>query len=305
MVRVLVTGSNGLLGTKVLEQLCRGVGDAEPLAVSRGTCANAYLGTFPFWQLDVTDRAAVERVFDRARPDVVVHTAAVTDVDGCERERDRAWATNAAGTEHVAHASAAHGAHLVYLSTEYVFDGGNGPYAEGDSTNPLGWYAQTKYAGEQAVIAAGGGGAVARTTVVFGDAPHVRANFVLWLIGKLRAGERVRVVDDQIGSPTLADNLAEMVLALGLGRARGIYHTAGATVMSRYEFARLAATTFELDATLIDPIPTASLGQPAPRPLRAGLKLDRFRHTFPTVPVRSAVEGLAILREQLRAAGVS
>ena len=111
-----------------------------------------------------------------------------------------------------------------------------------------------------------------------------------------------RMIDDQIGSPTLADNLAQMVLALGTSRTRGIFNTVGASIMSRYDFARLAADTFGLDAGLIDPVSTASLNQLAPRPLRAGLKMDRFRATFPDVPVLTAAEGLAVLRDQLEVA---
>ena len=303
-MRVLVTGSNGLLGTKLLERLLASADD-EPFAASRGACANGYLGSFPFQALDVTDADAVERVLDEVKPIVVIHTAAMTDVDGCEREHDLARAVNADGAANVARACAARGAHLVQLSTEYVFNGAAGPYSEVAATNPLGWYARTKYEGEQAVAAAGGSWTIARTTVLYGYAPHVRANFVLWLVGKLRAGERVRIVRDQIGSPTLADNLAEMVLALGQGRARGIFNTVGASVLSRYDFARLAAATFGLDPDLIDPIATAELGQPAPRPLRAGLEMDRFRAAFPDVPVLSAEAGLAVLRDQLRAAGVA
>ena len=301
-VRVLVTGSNGLLGTTALERLLRAEGAAEPLAASRGESTNRYLGAFPFWRLDVTDQAAVERVLDEARPNAVVHTAAMTDVDDAERRRDEAWANNADGTANVARACAARGVHLVYLSTEYVFDGEDGPYAEDAPTNPLGWYARTKRAGELAVAAAGGSWTVARSTVLYGYAPHLRPNFVLWLLRQLRAGEVVPVVHDQVGSPTLADNLAEMVLALAASRARGVYNTVGATILSRYDFARLAAETFELDPDLVAPISTASLAQPAPRPLRAGLKMDRFRAAFPDVPILSAGEGLARLRDQLRTA---
>ena len=303
-MRILVTGSNGLLGTKLLEQLLAAGGD-EPLAASRGERANGYLGPLPFWRLDVADPEAVGPVLDEGRPDAVVHTAAMTNVDGCERERDEASSTNADGAGNVARACAARGVHLVHLSTEYVFDGTSGPYFEDDPTNPLGWYAKTKHEGELAVREAGGSWAIARTTILYGYAPHVRANFVLWLVGKLQDGERVRIVDDQIGSPTLADNLAEMTLALARGRATGVFNTVGASVLSRYDFARLAAETFGLDPTLIDPISTSALQQPAPRPLRAGLRMDRFRSRFPDVPVLSAAEGLARLRNQLRAAGLA
>jgi dTDP-4-dehydrorhamnose reductase len=302
-VRVLVTGSNGLVGTKVLERLLQCAGN-EPLGAYHEARGNAYLGAFPWWTLDVTDPANVAQVLDEARPEIVVHTAAFTNVDDAERQRDRAQALNADAAGHVARACAARGIRLVHLSTEYVFDGTAGPYRETDAINPQGWYAETKAAGEQQVIDAGGSWAIARTTVVYGYAPHVRANFVLWLVGKLRAGERVRIIDDQIGSPTLAENLAEMVLALAGSRETGVFHTAGADVISRLAFSRQVAATFGLDATLMDATTTAELGQLAPRPLKAGLLMDRFRLAFPTVPVLAAAEGLTVVRRQFEQAGL-
>ena len=163
--------------------------------------------------------------------------------------------------------------------------------------NPLGWDAKTKEAGEQAVIAAGGSWAIARTTVVYGYAGDVRANFVLWLVGEpsLPAGP---IVDDQIGSPTLAENLAEMVLTLARKPEIGMFNTAGADVLSRLDFSRRIAKTFGLDASLMDLTTTASLGQAAPRPLKAGLLMDKFRAAFPNVPVLSVAEGLAVVKRQ-------
>lgn len=302
-MRILVTGANGLVGTKVLELLLREQSH-EPLAAYHQARTNEYLGDVPFWWLDTGQQEDVARVLDEARPDAVIHAGAFTAVDAAERDRDAAWAANAVGTTNLAHACAASRIRLVYLSTEYVFDGTAGPYRETDPVNPLGWYAKTKEAGEQAVMAAGGSHAIARTTVVYGYAAHVRANFVLWLVGKLRAGERVSIVADQIGSPTLADNLAEMVVALATSREQGIFNTAGAEVISRLEFSRQIAQVFGLDASLIDPTTTAALGQAAPRPLQAGLVMDRFRAVFPQVPVLSPAEGLAVLRRQFEQAGL-
>ena len=302
-MRILVTGANGLVGTKVLERLLRDRTD-EPLAAYHKTRTNEYLGDVPFWWLETTSAEDVERVLDDARPEAVIHAGAFTNVDGAEKDRDLAWASNAEATDILARVCAARGIRLVYLSTEYVFDGTAGPYRESDPVNPLGWYAKSKEAGEQAVIAAGGDWTIGRTTVVYGYAAHVRANFVLWLVGKLRAGERVSIVDDQIGSPTLAENLAEMLLALAASDVRGIFNTAGADVLSRLDFSRQIADTFGLDASLIDPTSTAALGQAAPRPLRAGLLMDAFRAAFPEVPVLSVAEGLAIVKRQFEQAGL-
>ena len=302
-MRVLVTGSNGLLGTKLLAAMLAGE-RWRPVGASRGACANEALGRFPFYRLDVTDAAQTREVVLRAEADVVIHTAAMTDVDGCERDPAAADAVNARGTEHVARACAEADAKLVHLSTEYVFDGRAGPYSEADRPNPLSVYGRTKLDSEQRVAACCPRWAVARTTVLFGYAPNVRPNFVLWLIERLARGEPTRVVADQIGSPTLADNLAEMTLALAGEAAQGVYHTVGESRLDRFAFAQLAATVFGLDWTLVEPIATASLGQPAPRPLAAGLRTERFRRAFPDVPVLTADAALRCLRFQLGAAGL-
>lgn len=302
-MRILVTGANGLVGTKVLERLLHDPA-AEPLGAYHQSRTNEYLGDFPFWWLDVSNAEDVERVLDEAQPDAVIHAGAFTNVDAAERDRDLAQAINAEGTANLARACAARGLRLVYLSTEYVFDGTAGPYRETDPVCPQGWYAQTKLAGEDAVRAAGGNWAIARTTVVYGYAAHVRANFVLWLVGQLKAGQRVRIVEDQVGSPTLAENLAEMVIALAQSDTTGTFNTAGADVVSRLDFSRQIAATFGLDASLIDSVTTAELGQAAPRPLRAGLVMDKLRATFPALPVLTVADGLAVVKRQFEQAGL-
>ena len=303
-MRILVTGSNGLLGTKLLERLLTDR-EYQPLGADHSDRSNVYVGAAPFWRLDVADQANVEQVITDARPDAVIHAAAFTNVDACERDRDLAQAINTMGAANVAQACAARDIRLVHLSTEYVFDGQAGPYRETDPVRPLGWYAQTKEAGEQAVMEAGGRWAIARTTIIYGYAPHRRPDFVRWFIGQLQAGKRASIVHDQIGSPTLADNLAQMTLALASSDVGGVFNTVGADVLSRLEFARQIAEVFDLDASLIDPITTAELGQPAPRPLKAGLLMDHFRATFPAVPVLGVREGLAVLKRQLEAASPS
>ena len=298
---LLVTGGNGLLGTKLLELALRR-GEVEVVSVSRQPCSNRYLGEFPFYQLDLAEPGAFLEVVEGIRPSLVVHTAAMTDVDGCERQPEAARRANVTATERVAQACQSVGAHLVHLSTEYVFDGRAGPYAEDDPPNPISVYGRTKLESEQLVGRLCPNGAIARTTVLYGYAPNVRPNFVTWLVQTLQSGQQVRVVDDQIGSPTLADNLAEICLALAGRRARGVYHTVGADVIDRFSFARLVCEEFGLDQALLTPVSTASLAQAAPRPLRAGLRIDRLRREFPELGVLGARAGLAVLREQLAAA---
>jgi dTDP-4-dehydrorhamnose reductase len=298
-MRVLVTGSNGLLGTKLLELLLRQP-EVQAIGISRSPCSNSHLGPFRFWQVDLAERSTAERVFERAQPEVVLHTAAMTDVDACERQPRRAWRENVEATRLVALAAKRVGARLVHLSTEYVFDGTAGPYSEADSPNPLCVYGRTKLASEEVVLETLPGSAIARTTVLFGYAPNTRANFVTGLLARLRASQKVRVVTDQVGSPTLADNLARMVWTLGRdSSALGVFNAVGASVMDRYRFGVLVANVFDLDQGLIEPTDTASLRQVAPRPLKAGLLMDKFRTRYPQVPVLSAQEALEELRGQL------
>jgi dTDP-4-dehydrorhamnose reductase len=298
MTRILVTGGNGLLGTKVIEQsLARS--DIEIVSTSRDTCQNGYLGSFPFSEMDITDGDAVSRVLREHRPNVVIHTAAMTNVDGCETHRDEAWSINVNGTEYVARTCAEIGARLVHLSTEYVYDGKAGPYRETDPVNPLGWYAKTKWESEERVRAGLDNAVIGRTTIIVGQAKHVRPNFVLWLVNQLRSGQPAKIVVDQIGSPTLAENLAEMVLVLALSDVHGVYHTAGDTVIGRYDYARLIADVFDLDTERLVPITTAELNQPAPRPLMAGLLMDKFKADFPQVHVLSAREGVEAIKAQI------
>ncbi len=298
-MRVAITGSNGLLGTKLLELLLAEP-EVEPLAISRGRCSHGRAGEFRYWQADLCVPGSALDAIGAGRPDVVVHTAAMTDVDGCERAPERAWRENVEATRYVAEAARRVGARLVHLSTEYVFDGASGPYGEGDPTGPLSVYGRTKLASEQVARALLPGCVVARTTVLFGYAPHVRANFVTSLVARLGAGQTVRVVTDQVGSPTLADNLAQMVWALASDpAAAGVFNTVGATVLDRFDFAQLVARAFGLDASLVEPTDTAALDQLAPRPLKAGLRMEKFRTRYPGVPVLAVDEALARLRAQM------
>lgn len=296
--RVLVTGGNGLLGTKTIEHLL--AKGREVVSVSlEEQCRNEFLGKFPYFQLDITDAAAVQEVVARLRPDAVVHTAAFTAVDACETQRELSWRANVDGTANVTEACRENGARLLHISTEYVFDGENGPYREEDTPHPISYYALTKLESEKAVQARCSNWVIARTTILFGHAPNVRPSFVVWLVEKLRRGEPVRIVDDQVGSPTLADNLVEMLLALLDSDRRGIYNTVGDTIIDRHSFSVLAAELFGLDPRLIGRARTSELNQAAPRPLRAGLIMDKFKREFPSVPVLTVIQALERLKMQM------
>lgn len=294
--RVLVTGGNGLLGTKTIGLLLS-LG-RQPISVSlEPDCLNRFLGDFPYSSLDITDPAAISSLFAELKPEAVVHTAAFTAVDACETQRDLSWRVNVDGSANVALGAAEVGARLVHVSTEYVFDGANGPYTEDDLPNPISHYGRTKLESEKAVKERCRDWVIGRTTVLFGDAPNVRPSFVRWLVDSLREGKEVRIVDDQISSPTLAENLAEMLLALLDSGKTGTYNTVGDSILDRYSFSTMIARVYGLDAGPVRRVKTSDLNQPAPRPLKAGLIMEKFKREFPSVRVLTAEESLLRLRD--------
>lgn len=294
----MITGGNGLLGTKTIElMLAQG---RHPLSVSlEPEVLNRFLGEFPYYPLDITDAAAVRELVGKLKPDAVIHTAAFTAVDACESQRELSRRVNVDGTANVAAACREAGIRLAHVSTEYVFDGKAGPYREEDEPHPISHYGLTKLESEKAVRENCSDWVIGRTTVLFGRAPNVRPSFVAWLVDKLEKREPVRIVDDQIGSPTLADNLAQMLLALLDSDRTGIYNTVGDSIIDRHAFSVVAADIFGLDPTLIQRIKTSELNQPAPRPLKAGLVMEKFKRDFPGVPVLTARQSLELLKSQM------
>lgn len=299
MKRICVTGGNGLLGSKIIAAAKEAYGlisiDLQEHSLSR-------VHDLEYIRGDVTDKEFILHQVERSCPDVVIHAAAFTDVDGCEREKEKAWDVNVEGTRNVALACKTLGIKMIHLSTDYVFDGKSGPYDEEDKPNPVGHYGKTKLESEDVVRDILDDFIIARTMVLYGYAPGKQSNFVIWLVKKLRNGERVRIVDDQFGTPTLADDLAGALIVLFEKDGRGLYNTAGGECLSRYDFATRTAEIFELDASLVARITTAELDQDAKRPLRSGLRIDKIRGEF-GVEFSSVTEGLRIVKQQMTEAG--
>ncbi len=270
-MRVAVTGANGLVGGDAVARLAA---RHEVLAIGRGPCRLAP-GAYRWAAADLGDGRSVEAALRDFAPEAVLHAGAMTDVDACERDPEQAWRVNVGGTEQVARACRAAGARLVALSTDYVFDGEAGPYPEEAVPNPRGVYARTKRAGEEAALLLTLDCAVARVAVVYSGRPGAKATFATQVVEKLSRREPVRAFSDQIVSPTLASNAAEMTLELLLEtRYRGVLHASGATVLDRVDFARRVARRFGLDGEIV-PVRTADVALPAPRPLRGGLVVAR------------------------------
>jgi dTDP-4-dehydrorhamnose reductase len=298
-MRLLITGSNGLLGQKLISAL-RNDPDVELLATSRGTDRTSVPLGDRYRALDITDPTQVDAVFDEFRPEVVIHSAAMTNVDACELDPEACRLQNVIATEHLVRAAKRHGAHFIFLSTDFIFDGDNGPYSEEDEAAPLSIYGQSKLDGERIVQEAGlERWAIARTIILYGIAEGLsRSNVVLWAKGALEKGEPIKVVDDQWRMPTLAEDLADGCIRIAKRHSTGIYHLSGPDGMSILELVQRTGTFFGLDTGVMTPIKSDSLGQPAKRPPVTGFILDKARRDLGYAP-HGFEAGLAVLRDQL------
>jgi dTDP-4-dehydrorhamnose reductase len=301
MKRILICGANGLLGQR-LSLMLSTQNDYEVLntSVERSFVYDNKL--FDYNQLDVTNRSDVKSLISSFQPNVILNAAAATNVDWCESNREEAWKVNVTAVENLAEASRKVGAQLIHVSTDYVFDGKNGPYDETAKPNPLGYYGKTKLASENAIRSAAIQHTIVRTNVLYGSGIGVKANFALWIIKSLKAGKQIAVVDDQFGNPTFVGDLAmAMIKAFELNR-EGIFHIGGGDQLNRYDFAIQAAEVFNLDVSLIKRIKTSDLKQASPRPMVSGfitLKAEtQLGMRFLTVK-----EGLTLLKHELQSNG--
>jgi dTDP-4-dehydrorhamnose reductase len=296
VTRVLVTGATGLLGSRVCSRLREA--DCELLATSRrrpeGPPSEG-LAEERFRVCDLRRREAVEELLAWARPDVILHTAAMTHVDGCERDPLGAFQANTEAAAWLALASRRHESHLVGVSTDYVFAGEGELPTEDAAPDPIGVYGATKLMAERAVQTFAASWAIARTCVVFGWPPARGANFGSWLVTELSAGRPVTLFRDQEVTPTWVDNAAGMVVELGLERKAGIWHTAGAESVDRVAFGLALCELMGYDSALVVPVAMAEVKLAARRPPRAGLTTSKaaqlLRHK--PLPLAEALAGFA------------
>jgi dTDP-4-dehydrorhamnose reductase len=267
-MKALIFGCNGLLGQTLLRNLpsgwtAEGAGlEAEPVLPSR-------IGAYR--RLDITDRAQVAAVVDASKPDLLINAAAITDVDLCERDPALGDRVNRDAVGHMA----ATGVRLVHVSSDYVFDGEAGPYSEDAPVNPLSHYGRSKLESEPLVLA-NPRSLVVRTMTLWGRGKGMKTSFVDFVKNSLEQNKPIRIVTDQWGNPTLAEDLALAMWKLAAGGHAGIYHAVGADWNSRYDWALAIADFYGLDATFINPCLTSDLNQQARRPLQSGLRTDKL-----------------------------
>jgi dTDP-4-dehydrorhamnose reductase len=272
MSRLAIVGGSGLLGQYLIHEA----------VVSNDTVLSTYQ-TMPKGvpgitetRLDLKDAAATKEVLERFRPDMVLLPAAMTNVDQCERSPTQAWEVNAEGPMNVAQACRTIGAKLLYVSTDYIFNGMKGSkYHEFDTPDPISIYGQTKLEGERCTMDADKHNLVCRVSVLYGWNGSGKKNFVTWLLDELENHRPVNVFDDQWVSPTYAPNCAKVLLRLIKSEEKGVFHTSGPDCLNRYEIAMMVAKEFGLDGSLVRKVPTASVDLLARRPERSCLSVDK------------------------------
>jgi dTDP-4-dehydrorhamnose reductase len=295
-MKILYTGSNGLLGQKISAATV-GYKQHSFLATARGENRTVNLGGASYAAMDITNAEAVNAVVKDFQPDVIIHGAAMTHVDQCEQNKELAYQLNVIGTKNVAEAASDAGAHLVHISTDFIFDGTEGPYDEQGIPNPLSYYGETKLEAEK-IVQALDHWSILRTVLVIGMAEDLsRSNIVLWAKGALEKGQTINVVDDQFRTPTLAEDLAQGALLAATQKAQGIYNISGPDFMSIYELVGHVAAHFGLSMDAVTRVDSTTLNQPAKRPPRTGFDITKAKTELGFKP-HTFSEALAVIAEQ-------
>ncbi len=292
-MKLLITGASGLFGSKLAE-----IAAVRAYQVYSGYSRTRVASGIPI-KFDVSDKNRVKDVFKKVNPEVVVHAAALTNVDKCELNRELAWRVNVEGARNIAEGAKSRNAFLIYISTDYVFNGETGLYSENDKTDPINHYGVTKLKAEGLVKELIDDYCIVRTSVLYGAiATTGKINFALWLLHQLKNKEQVKIVTNQWNSPTLNKSLAEMTLEIIERKLTGTFHLSGATRISRYDFAKLIAQAFNLDLKLINPGSAEDFPWVAKRPKDSSLDTAKAQQTLKNKPLQIQ-QALEILKQEI------
>lgn len=299
MKTVLVTGSNGLLGQKITEKILKD-GGVHLIATSKGENRYPVKEGYVYVEMDILDPAAVKAVIEQYKPAAIIHTAAMTNVDTCEYQKELAHHLNVDAVGTLVSLCEKFQIQLIHLSTDFIFDGEDGPYLEDAAPNPLSYYGETKLLAEELIKKSKCRWTILRTIIVYGIVSDMsRSNIVLWAKGALEKGSVINVVNDQWRMPTLAEDLADCCLLAVAHNAQGVYNASGKDMMSISELVGKVADFWGLDKSLINEIGAATLNQTAKRPAKTGFILDKAMTELNYHP-HSFEEGLEILDTQLK-----
>lgn len=293
--KILIFGATGMLGQRCYEYFAKKLGYT---VLCSSVESDFYDPSASYVRCDITKRDEVKKVISEFFPDYIINAAAFTNVDKSESEREVAWNINVKAIEYMAEGARNCDAHIIHISSDYIFDGIKGQYVEGDKPNPVGYYGRTKLAGENALKISNALYTILRTNVLYGVITKGRLDFVRWVVESIRKGERIRIVTDQINNPTFLDDLVRAIAQVIEFRKFGVYNIGGREFLSRYDFTMRIVDFFNLDGSLVDKITTPDLNQPAKRPLNSGLVTLKAETEFGYSPTQME-ETFRIMQEEL------
>ncbi len=299
MKKILVTGSNGLLGQKITD-LALADETIALIATSRGENRHPVKQGYRYVDLDILDKQRLTETIAEYRPHTIINTAAMTNVDACEHDPEGCRKLNVEAVASLVELCETYDIHLIHLSTDFIFDGEDGPYAEDALPNPLSLYGQSKWDAEKIIQQSTCKWTILRTILVYGVVADMsRSNIVLWAKGALEKEQPLNVVNDQWRTPTLAEDLAQACILAATKEAEGIFHISGKDLFAIHELVAAVADFWNLDGSLIREVSSSTLSQAAPRPARTGFVLDKARNVLGYEPHRFR-EGLALVDKQLQ-----
>ncbi|PSK98734.1 SDR family oxidoreductase [Cecembia rubra] len=303
MIKVLITGANGLLGQKLVEKL-KDYPNYQVFATGKGKSRlpENWKLDYQWLAMDITDGQQVLDVFEQVRPDFLIHTAAMTNVDECETSKEACHHSNVEAVENLVQACKIRGTHFIHISTDFIFNGEDGPYTEEADPAPLNYYGLTKLESEKLVQDSKIKWAIARTVLVYGLATDMsRSNIILWVKKSLEEGKPIQVVNDQWRTPTLAEDLADGCILIMEKGATGIFNISGKDFLTPYDMAVMTAEYFGLDKSLIKEVDSNIFRQPAKRPLKTGFIIEKAKRELGYSP-KSFMDGIGILSKQIKLA---
>jgi len=298
MMKVVITGSNGLLGQSLLSLLLQDKEKYQVFGFSRGKNRSGR-EDFSYISIDITDEIRLKKNIKEIQPNFIINTAAMTQVDECENKKEACNLLNVTVVKWLSEISKELNAHVIHLSTDFIFDGIKGFYEETDKPNPLSHYGVSKLKSEEVLIDSKIDFTILRTILVFGKVYDMsRSNIVLWVREMLSKGKEITIVDDQFRAPTYVEDLALACKISMDKKAKGMYHISSNELLSVFEIAQQIAAVFHLDKSLIKPISTSTLNQPAARPLKTGFDLSKANKELDFYP-KSFKESLEKFKETL------
>ena len=292
-MKVLITGANGLLGQHLVKLLIDST-NYTIIATGKGVSRLPFNSSnrFNYFPLDITNGVEVAAFIAEDRPDVIIHTAAITQADECEQNPIHCWNTNVTATRFLLGAAEIAGATFIYISTDFIFDGIAGPYVESDIPGPINYYGSSKLGAEKSVMESKLPWCIIRTVLVYGNIlVGNRSNMVSWVQNNLSQGKKIQVVSDQWRTPTYVEDLAKGILLAIENKAKGIYHISGEELLTPYDMAMATAAYLALDSNLIEKVNASIFVQAAKRPAKTGFIIDKAKNELGFRPL-SFKEGL-------------